>query len=73
LHALEWLRDNNCRWDKRCYETAAKGGHILVLDWLRDNEYPRGDTKIYLREEDLRDDVKVWLHNNGFSIMRLSL
>ena len=37
LEALDWARDNGCKWDKLTCVYAAKNGHLEVLKWLREN------------------------------------
>ena len=36
LEVLEWLRENECPWDKNTCKEAASGGHLEVLMWARE-------------------------------------
>ena len=40
LEVLQWLRANDCPWDKYTCAHAAGGGHLEVLQWLRANDCP---------------------------------
>eukprot|EP00611_Tribonema_gayanum_P027248 TRINITY_DN6676_c0_g1_i1.p1 TRINITY_DN6676_c0_g1~~TRINITY_DN6676_c0_g1_i1.p1 ORF type:complete len:161 (-),score=27.16 TRINITY_DN6676_c0_g1_i1:34-516(-) len=37
LHMLQWLRQNNCPWDRLTCSSAAENGHLEVLQWARAN------------------------------------
>jgi len=37
---LRWARDNGCRWDESICVAAAKGGHLEVLQWAREQDLP---------------------------------
>ena len=36
LNVLEWLRANDCPWDKETCEDAARNGHVNILEWARE-------------------------------------
>ena len=61
----EWARQPpRCEWDEETCEAAAKGGHLEVLQWARQNGCPWNELTCSAAAGG-HLDVLQWAHENG--------
>ena len=64
LEVLEWLRENECPWDKNTCE-AASGGHLEVPMWARENDCPWDENTCKEAACGGHLEVLQWARENG--------
>ena len=65
LEVLEWLRENECPWDKNTCKEAAYSGHLEVLQWARENDCPWDENTCRAAAYGGHLEVLQWARENG--------
>jgi hypothetical protein len=66
LDTLKWARHiGRCEWDENACAHAARGGHIHILKWLRDNNCPWDRWTCAYAAGGGYLDILKWAHKNG--------
>ena len=65
LEVLEWLRENECPWDKNTCEEAAYSGHLEVLQWARENGCPWKEDTCWSAAQGGQLEALQWARENG--------
>jgi hypothetical protein len=55
----------NCKWSKVTYVEAAKGGHLEVLKWLKEDGCPFSNETCEVAASSGHSEVLKWLRENG--------
>ena len=66
MEILQWALDNGCRWGDTCAE-AASGGHLDILQWLHDNEFPLNKKVCSRAALSGHLEIIKWAYNNDCS------
>ena len=67
LLKLKWLRslDPPCPWNKRACSEAIRGGHLAVLQWLKQEGCPWYEDAVSLAARSGRIEILEWLRSEG--------
>jgi len=53
------------KWDERTCARAAKGGHLKVLQWARENHCPWDSETCQMAHENRHEEVLRWAIKHG--------
>ena len=70
LEVLKWLRSHRCPWNTYCLASAAKNGHMAILEWA-----PHNGATVSLSGDEIANAAKnghlhaiIWMRERGWNL-----